>query len=248
MNKEQVVLVAGGTSGLGAALVESFARKGCCVVMNYRDEGKARVVSEKLEEAGAASRLLKVQADVADRNQVQRMFDDTIKRFDRVDVLINCAGFNRDAPFLQMTDADWDSVVGAHLKGAFICAQEFVLHNPHNRGHIINFGAACALQGRKNGVNFCSAKGGVIALTKCLALELAPRIRVNCIIPGSVDTEEVRERYHLDTPEGLNKLLGGIPLGRLGALGDVVHMTESILAAEFTTGENFFVNGGEYMQ
>ena len=115
-------------------------------------------------------------------------------------------------------------------------------------GSIINLGAACGLQGRLNGANFCSAKGGVFALTKCMARELAPRIRVNCLTPSAVDTEEVRERYALDTEEGLSRVLGGIPIGRLGAHGDVVQMVECILGAEFTTGANFFVNGGEFMQ
>jgi NAD(P)-dependent dehydrogenase (short-subunit alcohol dehydrogenase family) len=80
-----------------------------------------------------------------------------------------------------------------------------------------------------------------------LARELAPRIQVNCLIPSAVDTEEVRERYHLDDPEGRKRVLDGIPMARLGALDDVTHMVECILGAKFTTGENFFVNGGEYM-
>jgi NAD(P)-dependent dehydrogenase (short-subunit alcohol dehydrogenase family) len=176
------------------------------------------------------------------------MFDETVEAYGKVDILINCAGINRDAPFLEMTDEAWDNVVGAHLKGTFICCQEYVFHNPDNPGHIINLGATCGLQGRKNGVNFCSAKGGVFALTKCLARELAPRIQVNCLIPGQMDTQEVRSRYHLDRPEELERVVGGIPMGRIGTLEDVTHMVDSILSARFTTGANLFVNGGDFMQ
>lgn len=249
MNEEKVILVTGGASGLGAGLVKNFARKGYRVVLNYikMAEERAENLCQELRSEDSKVRILKVEADVTIRGQVQNMFSRTVEEFGRVDALINCAGINRDAPLMQMTDEDWDSVLGTHLKGTFMCCQEFVFHNPNNPGNIINLGAACALQGRENGANFCSAKGGIIALTKCLALELAPRIQVNCLIPGSVDTGEVRERYNLDTSEGLNSLLEGIPMGRLGALEDVINMVDCMLNAKFTTGENFFVNGGEYM-
>jgi NAD(P)-dependent dehydrogenase (short-subunit alcohol dehydrogenase family) len=244
---DPVILVTGGASGLGAAAVGHFARKGWGVTMNYRDQAKADALFAELEQAGAAARVLKVRADVTDRTEVRQMFDDTVETFGKVDFLINCAGFNRDAPFLEMTDELWDSVVGVHLKGTFICCQEYVFHNSTSPGHIINLGATCGLQGRKNGVNFCSAKGGILALTKCLAQELAPRIQVNCLIPGQVDTPEVRTRYHLDRPEELERVASAIPMGRIGALQDVTHMADSILQARFTTGACFFVNGGDLM-
>ena len=134
-----------------------------------------------------------------------------------------------------------------HLKGAFICCQEFVKCKSKGTAQIINVSAACGIQGRKNGANFCSAKGGILAFTKCLALELSPRIQVNCLIPSAVDTPEVRERYKLDTKEGLDSVVSGIPMGRLGNTEDVVQMIRCILSSSFTTGSTFYVNGGEYM-
>lgn len=249
MRNDKVILITGGVSGLGKALVKNYAKKGYGVALNHIGEAEAEadelILSIKKETSHA--HILKVEADVTQRSQVKKMFQKAINSFDKIDYLVNCAGINRDASIMEMTDEDWDSVVNTHLKGTFMCCQEFVFHNSSNPGHIINLGAACALQGRENGVNFCSAKGGIIALTKCLALELAPKIQVNCLIPGSVDTGEVRERYNLDTTEGYTKLVESIPMGRLGALEDVVHMVDCILNAKFTTGENFFVNGGEYM-
>jgi acetoacetyl-CoA reductase/3-oxoacyl-[acyl-carrier protein] reductase len=215
--------------------------------MNYRNVEVADRKIAEISNSGATGRVLAIEADVRNRKQVQHMFAKAVAKFGCVDVLINCAGVNRDAAFLDLTDEDWDLVVDTHLKGTFICSQEFVRHNTTESGNIINLGAACGIQGRVNGTNFCSAKGGVLAMTKCMARELAPRIRVNCLTPSAVDTEEVRERYALDTAEGLKKVLAGIPMGRLGAHGDVIHMVNSILGAKFTTGENFFVNGGEYM-
>ena len=121
--------------------------------MNYRDETKADALLSDLEQGGIAAQVLKVRADVTDRTEVRQMFDDTVGTFGKVDFLINCAGFNRDAPFLEMTDEAWDSVVAVHLKGTFICCQEYVFHNPTNPGHIINLGVICGFQGRKNDVN-----------------------------------------------------------------------------------------------
>jgi NAD(P)-dependent dehydrogenase (short-subunit alcohol dehydrogenase family) len=247
MSEEPTALVTGGASGLGAAIVAHFARKGWRVAMNYRDEAKADAVLADLERAGANAQVFKIKADVTDRRAVRRMFDDAVERFGKVDVLVNCAGFNRDAAFLDMTDEAWDSVVAVHLKGTFMCCQEYVFHNPTNPGHIINLGATCGFQGRRNGVNFCSAKGGVLALTKCLARELAPRIQVNCLIPGQVDTPEVRARYGLDEPGSLERVVSGIPMGRIGALEDVTRMVDAILGSRFTTGASFFANGGDFM-
>ncbi len=248
MKPADAVVVTGGTRGLGAALVRHFHASGRNVVMNYRNQAAADRVRSQIEAAGGKGNLLAVEADVRDRHAVRALFEETIAAFGGADTLVNCAGVNRDAPFLELTDEDWDTVVDTHLKGTFICSQEFVRQLKTGAGNIINLGAACGVQGRKNGANFCSAKGGVLALTKCMARELAPKIRVNCLTPSAVDTEEVRERYALDTEAGLRQVLGGIPMGRLGAHEDVLHMVDSILNASFTTGTTFYVNGGEFMQ
>ena len=242
----KTIMITGGTRGLGAALTEHFVTSGYNVVMNYRNPESAQHMTNLIP-SSSRGRLLAVCADVRSRQEVRDMFAQVSIELGCVEVLINCAGINRDAAFMELTDDDWNAVVDTHLKGTFICSQEFV-RQCKGAGSIINLGAACGIQGRINGANFCSAKGGVLALTKCMARELAPAIRVNCLTPSAVDTQEVRERYALDTPEGLQKVVSGIPMGRLGACVDVIHMVESILGAEFTTGENFFVNGGEFMQ
>lgn len=240
-------MVTGGSSGLGAAIVEHLAARGFGVCLNYRSEGKAQRLLEQMPAADTA-RVLPFAANVADRDQVRNMFDAVLDRFGRVDVLANSAGFNRDAPFLEMTDEQFDSVIAAHLRGHFVCAQEFVFHNPDREGLILNFAAPCAVEGRLHGANFCSAKGAILALTKCMAQELAPRIRVNCLQPGSVLTPEVEERYDLTTPAGLEREIAKLPIGRLGEIGDVTAMFDAILEARFTTGACFHVSGGQLMQ
>lgn len=194
--KDKVFLITGASRGIGAALARGFARQGQRVVINYaRSEAQALALSDELAGEVGDERVWAARADVSRRDDVQRMFAGAYDRFGRVDVLINNAGVNRDGPFLEMTDEMWSAVVGTVLTGTFICAQEFSLRFSGEEGHIINIGALTAIWGRKNGVNYCSARAGVLTLTKCLALELAPRIRVNCVTPGLIATEEVVERY-----------------------------------------------------
>lgn len=247
MSEERVAVLTGSSTGLGAEVAEHLALQGFRVLINYIDEGLGQQTHDRIALQVGEHRVMKYRADVADREEVRAMFDAVIEHFGRVDVLVNFAGINRDAPITEMTDEQWDSVIGAHLRGHFVCSQEYVFHNPDRQGVIINLGAPCGQIGRKNGANFCSAKGGIFALTKCLAKELAPRIRVNCLVPGSIKTREVIERYDLETEEGLAAELATLPMGRLGEFKDVTRMIDTIINAEFTTGANFHVNGGLYM-
>lgn len=247
MANEEVVLITGSATGLGAVLIRSFAGKGYRVVINCLRPGESDALLAEIAARHGEDRVLAYAANVADRGAVQSMYRAIIDKFARVDILINCAGINLDAPFVDITDDAWDAVIDAHLKGHFVCGQEFVFHNPDREGVIINLGAAAGSIGRRNGANFCAAKAGVIVLTKCMALELAPRIRVNCLVPGSVRTREVIERYDLETDAGLKAELATLPMDRLGEFADIEHMVHCIVKAKFTTGAKFFVNGGQYM-
>ena len=247
MIEERVMIITGGSTGLGSELAKYFVSKGFRLVVNYFFDKDVQELIGNNPTLGNKDKVLFSQADVSNREQVQSMFDNAINKFGRVDILLNFAGINRDAPFTEITDDMWDSVIAAHLKGHFICGQEYVAHNPDREGLILNIGAACGQMGRKNGANFCSAKGAIFALTKCMALELAPRIRVNCLVPGSVKTREVIDRYDLETDDGLEKELATLPMGRLGEFEDIIHMVQSIIDAKFTTGANFYANGGQYM-
>lgn len=247
MTEERVIVLTGASSGLGAEVAAHFAGKGFKIAINYIVEKDSQTTYERIVAAVGPDRIMRYRADVANREEVRSMFDAVVETFGRVDILVNFAGINRDATFMDMTDQQWDSVISAHLRGHFVCGQEYVFHNRDREGLIINLGAACGQVGRKNGANFCSAKGGIIALTKCMARELAPRIRVNCLIPGSIKTREVIDRYDLETEAGLEKELATLPMGRLGEFSDLINMVECIISAEFTTGANFYCNGGQLM-
>jgi NAD(P)-dependent dehydrogenase (short-subunit alcohol dehydrogenase family) len=248
MQEGWVILVTGASRGIGAALVENFARSGHRVILNYAHakEEAERLFAALIQDVG--DRVMLCRADVGNRSEVRAMFDAALERFGRVDVLINNAGVNMDGPFLKMTDAQWDRVIATNLTGTFICAQEFVLRFRGEVGHIITLGASTAIRGRLNGANYCSAKAGVMALTKCLALELAPRVRVNCVIPGRTATDEVMTRFDLHDPARYAEAVGAIPMQRLGRPEDVYRVVRFLIEeAEYITGQNFFVNGGNYM-
>ena len=191
--EKKVVLITGSSRGIGAGLARSFAEKGYAVAINYLKSEQAAGRARRKASMPALERILPWQSGRMSgcRSDVSQMFDQVIARFKRIDVLVNTAGLNIDKPFLEMTDEDWSTVLGTILTGTFICSQEFARRYQGEAGHIITIGAVTALRGRKNGANYCSARAGILTLTKCLALELAPRIRVNCVTPGYINTAEV---------------------------------------------------------
>ncbi len=247
--EERVAIITGSSRGIGAALALHLAEVGLRVVVNYAGSAaEAQGVTAEIAAKFGQGRALCIQADVARRSAVQTMFDQTLREFGRVDVLINNAGINLDGPFMEMTDEQWDRVIGTHLTGTFICSQEFARRYTGDCGHILTTGANTAFRARLNGANYCSAKAGVVMLTRCLALELAPRIRVNCVIPGLINTEEVMIRHQLRDPEHYEQSLRTIPLGRLGTPDDVCKLVHFLLCdGDYITGQHFFVNGGNLM-
>jgi NAD(P)-dependent dehydrogenase (short-subunit alcohol dehydrogenase family) len=247
--EERVAVITGSSRGIGAALATHLAEVGFRVVVNYAESAaQAQQVYEDITAKVGPGRALCLKADVSHRAEVQALFDQTVREFGRVDVLINNAGINIDGPFMEMTDEQWDRVIGTHLTGTFICSQEFARRYTGDQGHILTTGANTAFRARLNGVNYCSAKAGIVMLTKCLALELAPRIRVNCVIPGLINTEEVMIRHHLDDQEHFDQWMRAIPLGRIGTPEDVCKMVHFLLCdGDYITGQNFFVNGGHLM-
>lgn len=242
----KVVLITGTLSDIGRATAQAFARAGYAIVVNYRHNPEvAGVFAETLVQAEHAPQAVAIRADISSRREVQNLFDQIYQTLGRLDVLVNNAGVNRDRPVLDMPAEDWEIVISTVLTGTFLCSQEFARRYSGSEGNIINLGAVTALQGRKNGANYCSARAGVLALTKCLALELAPRIRVNTVTPGRIETEELRARYHLADDQNRLRLEQDIPLGRLGQPTDIAEMIVFLATSgRYITGQNFLVDGG----
>ncbi len=249
MAEQRVILITGSSRGIGAGLAEHFAGKGLKVVINHsKSDEEAGRLHRRIAGTVDPGSVMLVKADVSKRADVRSMFDRIVASYGSVDVLVNNAGINLDRPFLEMTDEQWQRVIDTNLTGTFICSQEFALRFKGKIGHIINIGATTGIRGRKNGCNYCSSKAGVINLTKCLALELAPRILVNCVVPGFIETEEVMTRYNLYNKENYDTAVSETPMGRLGTTRDISVMVDFIVSgSEYVTGQSFFVNGGYFL-
>jgi 3-oxoacyl-[acyl-carrier protein] reductase len=152
---------------------------------------------------------------------------------------------------LEMSEADWDQVVDVNMKGAFLCSQSAARHmlQQDDGGVILNIGASTGIRARKNGVNTCSSKAGLMLMTQCLALELAPKVRVNTIVPGLTLTEETTHRFHLGDPDVLRTREESVPLQRIGRPDDIADAVLMMLSdeARFITGQRVVVDGGQYM-
>lgn len=245
----RIALVTGGSRGIGAGIVRRLAAAGAIVVINFAtDIDSAAQLSASLEASGHRASLRR--ADVTDAAEVGSMVHETVREFGGVDILVNCAGINIDRAILDMTEEEWDRVVDVNLKGTFLVSQAvapFLLRR--GEGKIVNIAAATAYSGRAQGANYCAAKAGVVALTKCLALELAPQIQVNAIVPGLIETEETVRRLGLGDASVLGRRLSGIPAGRLGNAEDVAAAVEFLTVGDssYITGQAVWVNGGAMM-
>jgi acetoacetyl-CoA reductase/3-oxoacyl-[acyl-carrier protein] reductase len=247
--KQKTILVTGAAGGIGSTVVKNFALKNQKVIINFlKSEKKANQLRKEINDRHGKDTAFVFKADVTQRSEVKNMFDFAYEKCGRIDVLVNNAGINIDRPFLEMHDDEWTKVITTILTGTFICSQEFAKRYKGNAGHIINIGALTAIRGRKNGVNYCTARAGVVNLTKCMALELAPNIKVNCVTPGWIETDELVERYQLHNEENYRKAVSTIPLEKLGSPDDIFRMIHFIVNdSTYVTGQNFFVDGGYLM-
>jgi NAD(P)-dependent dehydrogenase (short-subunit alcohol dehydrogenase family) len=244
----KVVLVTGAQQGIGRAMAREFASAGAEVAINWLDdESAAQLVADEIRTCGR--RALLVQADVSRLEQVQALVSATQKGLGPIDVLINNAGVFPRVPFLEMTEQNWDQVLDINLKGSCFCAQYVAkaMVAAGRQGSIINITSGAALRGSPRGVHYVASKGGVLSLTRAMALELAPyRIRVNAIAPGLTDTAQ--PRYGSSEAE-IAETARAIPLGRMARPDDISRAALFLASdnAGFVTGQTLHVNGGSYL-
>ena len=244
----KVVLVTGAQQGIGAAMVREFSAAGADVAINWLDDEVA--AQHVAEEVGARGRrAFLVQADVSRLEQVQAMVSAVRDRLGAIDILVNNAGIFPRVPFLEMTEHDWDQVLDVNLKGSCFCAQYVAkaMVAAGRQGAIINIASGAALRGSPRGVHYVASKGGVLSLTRAMALELAPyRIRVNAIAPGLTDTAQ--PRYGSSEAE-IAVMAQAIPLGSMAQPEDIARAAVFLASADagFVTGQTLHVNGGSYL-
>jgi NAD(P)-dependent dehydrogenase (short-subunit alcohol dehydrogenase family) len=244
----KVVLVTGAQQGISRAMALEFAAAGADVAINwFDDDGAGRRVADDVRACGR--RAILVRADVAQIEQVQAMVSGVQEGLGVIDVLINNAGVFPRVPFLEMTERDWDYVLDVNLKSSCFCAQYAAkaMISAGRRGSIINIASGAALRGSPRGVHYVASKGGILSLTRAMALELAPyRIRVNGIAPGLTDTAQPR----FGSSEGeLIEMARSIPLGRMAQPEEIARAAVFLASdnAGFVTGQTLHVNGGSYL-
>jgi 3-oxoacyl-[acyl-carrier protein] reductase len=241
----RVVIITGGTRGIGLASARLLAEDGASVVVSGRDAGRLEAVTRELEAAGRA--ILSVAADVAKREDADRLVEAAREGFGRIDVLVNNAGMTRDQLLVRMKDDDWDQVLDTNLRGVFFMTRAVGKVMMRQRsGRIINVSSTAGVMGNAGQVNYSAAKAGVIGLTKAAARELAHwNILVNAVAPGLIETD-----MSAGLPaEARDLLLGQVPLKRIGDAREVAEVVRFLAGdgAGYITGQTIHVNGGLYM-
>ncbi|MFI6683231.1 SDR family NAD(P)-dependent oxidoreductase [Streptomyces sp. NPDC050485] len=239
-------VVSGGTRGIGRGLSLRLAALGHQVIALYRGDDLA---AEQTEKAGEGL-ITALRCDLTRPDEIHAVCARIASEHGAPAVLVNNAGVNRDRPFLSMTAEDWDTVLATNLSGPFHLSQALAPAMVEaGGGSIVNIASTTAIRPRNNGANYCSSKAGLLQLTKCLALELAPHIRVNALLPGFTDTDEVTDRYRLDDPERLATVLDAIPARRLGTTDDMADALEYLVTtrSSYLTGQQLIVDGGHFM-
>jgi NAD(P)-dependent dehydrogenase (short-subunit alcohol dehydrogenase family) len=244
---QQTALVTGASRGIGKEITLELARSGYRVAVNYYNESapvvEAAVAEIRALQAPVQDGVLPVEADIRSSSQVTAMFERVIATFGRLDLLVNNAGVQTWKSLLEVTEEEWDLVVDTNLKGCFLCTQQAARYmKDHGGGSIVNLGSGCNKLAFPSLVAYTASKGGIEMFTKEAAVELGRyNIRVNCIAPGSIESERTRQ----EDPDYAGTWSMLTPLGRVGTAADIAP-TVVFLASKggsFISGQTIWIDG-----
>jgi NAD(P)-dependent dehydrogenase (short-subunit alcohol dehydrogenase family) len=236
----QVALVTGAGRRIGREIALTLARAGANVVVNYNQSRKEALATVRdIQALGVES--IALRANVANPIQVRAMFRAVQKRFNRLDILVNNAGIFFPVQWQDLSEKDWDRILGINLKGPFFCAQTAAkIMQRQKRGTIINISSLGGIQAWPKFMHYCSSKAGLIMLTRCLAKALAPNISVNSVAPGTILFPGEKRGLEM---EGI---IRATPLKKAGRPEDIAEMVLYLAThSQFITGQVFVVDGGK---
>ena len=241
MLPNKVILVTGGSRGIGANIVQELSKQGYTVIMNYnKSEEQANKIKNELGNNGIHIDIVK--ADISKRNEVKNLINFIIGKYEHIDVVINNAGISQIKLFTEITDEDWNKMLQTNLTSAFYVTQEAVPSMIQQKsGCIINISSVWGIVGASCEVHYSVAKAGLDGMTKALAKELGPsNIRVNSIAPGIINTEMNKEL----SEQELENIANEIPLEKIGYPHSITNCVKWLIEDDYTTGQIISVNGG----
>lgn len=234
----KVAVVTGSSRGIGRAIAVRLAEEGCKVVINYSKDLDGAKETQKL--VGEDSMIVK--ADVSKASDCKKLIEEAIKKFGRIDILVNNAGIFDRKSVNEVNEEDWEKIISINSKSVLFCSK---YATPHMKsGAIVNISSYGAFRSRPNRTIYAASKSAVIGLTQALAMELAPKIRVNAVAPGVTKTDIIK--HILSSPEESKRRITKIPLNRLGEPEDVANAVAFLVSdeASYITGATILVDGG----
>jgi NAD(P)-dependent dehydrogenase (short-subunit alcohol dehydrogenase family) len=244
--QDKRIVITGSSRGIGLACAKEFLRLGARVAINGSNDTSTRA---GLDVLGAGDRTVAAPGDVSTRSGCHALVSNAAEQLGGIDVLVNSAGVGTVGPIEDCTEAMWDTTLDVNLKGTFFCIQAALTQLRKSHGNIVNVASDAGLIGESGLTVYCASKGGVVNLTRALALELAPEIRVNCICPGYIDTDMVRRdmiEVAGDPAAAEQELLNYAPLKRIAAPVEIARAIAFMASddAPFMTGAAMQVDGG----
>ncbi len=237
--KNKIAIVTGAGQGIGKGIALALANEGCNVVVSDIVVENCEKVIKEIKKAGTEG--LAIKCDVSKKEEVDNLIKKTIEKFGKLDILVNNAGIYPFVPFLEMKESDWDKVMNVNLKGTFLCSQA-AAKEMKDGGKIVDVSSIASVVGFEGLVHYCASKGGVNAMIRALALELASKkINVNAVAPGAIDTPGAASNE-----EQKKQTISAIPWARMGTSEDIANTVVFLASekADYITGQTIIVDGG----
>jgi len=239
------VLVTGGSRGIGFAIARAFLDAGACVAVNGRTSQSVRASIEKL---GSGERLIAAPADIGTVAGCELAVKTAEDAFAGLDILVNSAGIGAGRPIADSDEAMWDAHVDINLKGTFFCCRAAIPALRESKGNIVNIASVAGLMGLRRLTVYCASKGGVVNMTRAMALEIAPDVRVNSVCPGYVDTDMNRSspEERADPVAAEQRMIDYAPLKRIATPAEIANAVLYLASydARFITGAALSIDGG----